>query len=67
LKNGGLQFKDSYDEFFAIVESLDVSSRKDFDVMDNFGFNHLGTVERLRDTKEMLDEVTRFLFTRYGL
>lgn len=67
LKDGGLQFKDSYDEFFALMESLDVSSRHDFDSSDNLGFNHLGTVESLKNTKTMLDNVTGFLFERYGL
>ena len=49
------------------MESLDVSSRYDFETSDNLGFNHLNTVERLKSTKEMLDNVTGFLFERYGL
>lgn len=49
------------------METLEVTSNADFNNQDNLGLNHLTSMTRLKDTKEILDEATKFLLSRYGM
>lgn len=50
-----------------MVDALEVESDKEFLNTDNFGLNHLKSIERLGDTKKLMDGLSEFLFERYNL